>query len=325
MAGDALPEPRFPRSLLAIVNPRAGNAAALAHLRDALSVAERRGWSIDARGTLWPGHAWEMAAHAAAEGYGAVLVCGGDGTINEVVNGLAGSATALAVLPRGTANVWAREMRLPFAAERAIALLDEGERRRVDLGRAGERYFLLLASAGIDSAAVRAVSAASARWKRESYLLAALRDALRHGGRAMELRIEGAGSEEQIAGRMLIAVISNTRLYGGVLRIAARARIDDGLLDLCAYAGTGLRDLTRHALRTFAGRHIGARGVTYRQAPRIVLSAPEPVPVEADGEHVGDTPLLFTAVPRALTVIVPRGTRSPLFSAPAAPNSPAGA
>jgi diacylglycerol kinase (ATP) len=325
LAGGSIPEPRLPRSLLAIVNPRAGNAAALVRLRDTLRAAERRGWSVDARGTLWPGHAREMAAWAAAEGCAAVLVCGGDGTINEVVNGLAGSATALAVLPRGTVNIWAREMRLPFDAERAIALLDEGERRRVDLGRAGERYFLLLASAGIDSAAVRAVSTASTRWKRESYLLAALRDAVRHGGRAMELRIEGAEGEERIAGRVLIAVIGNTRLYGGVLRIAARARVDDGLLDLCAYEGEGLRDLARHALRTFRREHIGAPGVVYRQATRIVLTTPEPVPVEADGEHMGYTPLPFAAVPHALTVIVPRGVRSPLFSTPATPDGSAGA
>jgi diacylglycerol kinase family enzyme len=237
--------------------------------------------------------------------------------VNEVVNGLAGSRTALAVLPRGTVNVWAREVVLPRDAEAALRLLESGERRRIDLGRAGGRYFLLMASAGVDSAAVRAVSAAAGRFKRESYVLAGLRELFRRGGQEMSFSIGTAeGSSEQFSARTLLAVCGNTRLYGGALLLTSRARLDDGLLDLCVFAGGGARALAGHALRAFPGRHLAAPGVYYRQAARLRIDAPSPIPVQLDGEHAGVTPVALTAVPRALTVVLPKAPRSPLFAPP---------
>ena len=309
------PAPIVPRSLLAIVNPRAGHPADLRQLHNALRALQERGWSVDARGTLWPLHARAMAADAVRLGCEVVLAVGGDGTINEVVNGLAGSQTALAVLPTGTVNVWAREARLPRDAEAALRLLESGERRRIDLGRAGERYFLLMASAGIDSAAVRAVSLSARRFKRESYVLAGLRELFRNGGQEMAFTVAAPdGSQESFSARTLLAVCGNTRLYGGALRLTSRARIDDGLLDLCVFAGGGARALAGHALRAFPGRHLAAPGVHYRQSARIRIDAPAPLPVQLDGEHAGFTPVALTAVPRALTVVLPAGLRSPLFA-----------
>jgi diacylglycerol kinase (ATP) len=310
-----LPDQRaiLPRSLLAVVNPRAGRPADLQRLHSALRTLEQHGWSVDIRGTLWPQHARQMAETAVRQGCEAVLAVGGDGTINEVVNGLAGSATALAVLPAGTVNVWAREAYLPFAADAAVRLLETGQRARIDLGRAGGRYFLLLASAGVDSVAVRAVSSAARRWKRESYVLSGLRDLFRHGGRPMSFTVGDDESPETLSARTLLAVCGNTRLYGGVVRLTARARLDDGLLDLCVLTGRGPTALVGHALRAFPGRHLTSAAIVYRQARRIRINAESPLPVQLDGEHAGSTPVVFSAVPRALTVVLPPDLRSPLF------------
>ncbi len=300
-----------PDALLTVIaNPHAGRHGRLARLDAALALVTEHGWRVERLATGAPGHAQELAERAAAAGSDCVLVCGGDGTINEAVNGLAGSETALAVLPAGTVNLWAKEIGLPHDPAAAVRPILSGERRRVDLGRAGDRYFLMLASVGVDAYAVREVTAErKRRWGRYAYAAAGILDLLRHGGRPMAIEAPGV----RFRGRALAAVIGNTRLYGGLLHAAHRARIDDGLLDLRVYAGAGARQLLRQLVRTVAGRPPRPDEL-YLQTPELRIAAPRPLPVQADGEFIGVLPMTFTAVPRALTVVVPRGLRSPLFT-----------
>ncbi|HLZ72308.1 MAG TPA: diacylglycerol kinase family protein [Dehalococcoidia bacterium] len=298
------------RLLTVIRNPSARRRLRLSRLAAALEKLERRGWRVECRTTAHIGHATALAALAAQRGSEAVLVCGGDGTINEAVNGLAGSETALAVLPAGTINLWAREVGLSADPAAAVRLMLSGERRRVDLGRVGDRYFLMLASVGVDAVAVRAVMAErKRRWGRYAYLAAGVSDLLRHGGRPLAIE----AGEVHFRGRALAAIVGNTRLYAGLLHAAHRARIDDGLLDLRVYAGAGVRQLLPQVVRTLAGRPPRADEV-YVQAARVRIAAARPLPVQADGEPIGTTPMTFSAVPRALTVIVPPGLDSPLFT-----------
>ena len=202
----------------------AGRQPAEQRLELATNKLRQHGWNLERQHTERPGHAHLLAASAAETGVDAVVACGGDGTINEVVNGLAGSNTALAVIPAGTVNIWAREAGIPRDPLAALRLLVEGERRRVDLGRAGERYFLMLASIGTDSYAVQAVGPAlKQRLGRYAYVIAGLRDLLRTGGRPMSIDIDG----EELAHDVLIAIIGNTRLYGGALRSTSHTRIDE--------------------------------------------------------------------------------------------------
>lgn len=302
------------RRVRVIVNPLAGHRPREDRFQAALAWLAVQGWAVERRESEWAGHARLLAADAAEAGCDAVLACGGDGTINEVVNGLAGSQTALAALPAGTVNIWAREVGLPRDPLGSVRLLAEGGRRRVDLGRAGERYFLLLASVGTDSFAVRAVSpAAKRRFGRYAFVGAGLWDLLRHGGRPMTILADG----RRLRGRTLVAVIGNTRLYGGVLSATHRARLDDGLLDLCLYPGRFAPRLAAHAVNTLLSRH-DRSGAVYLQARRIQFDGPAPLPVQADGEYIGETPMTFSVAPAALTVIVPPGLRSPLFGPGAA-------
>ena len=298
------------RTVRLIVNPRSGHRPTPAQLGAAARWLTARGWRVEQRVTRGAGHARQLAAEAAAAGCDVVLVCGGDGTINEVVNAIAGTRTALAVIPSGTVNVWAREVEIPFPTMAAVALLETGERRLVDLGRAGERYFLLLASAGTDSEAVRAVTAdRKRRWGRSIYVVEAVRDLLQHGGRLMTIEADG----ERIVGRVLLAVVGNSRLYGGVFNATYHARLDDGLLDLCIYTGSGWWELAKHIARTIVRRHDRHKRVVYRQARRIRIHSADPIAVQADGEHIGETSISFDAVPNALLVVIPRGLASPLF------------
>jgi YegS/Rv2252/BmrU family lipid kinase len=236
-----------------------------------------------------------------------VIVAGGDGTVNEALQGLAGQrTTALAVLPGGTVNVWATELGAEEHEADIAARIARGRRRTVDLGRVNGRYFLMMASVGFDAAASAAVgeSAPLTRLKRltgpVAYGLAALRTALHFRGRRVAVEIDGAA----VSRRLLMLVVGNTRLYGGIAEITPHARADDGLLDVCLLAGRGPIDLLRRGWSVLRRRHASDEAIDYRRARHVALAPRPPLRIQADGEDIGITPATFHAVPAALDVIV---------------------
>jgi YegS/Rv2252/BmrU family lipid kinase len=240
-----------------------------------------------------------------------VIAAGGDGTVNEVVNGLVGSETALAVLPGGTANVWAREIGAPTHPGSVAAMIERGRRVRMDVGVAGDRCFLLMASLGLDSAvAAMMTPAAKARFGRNAYIVAGLREAFRY--RAVRAEIVADG--QSWSGPLLLALLGNTRLYGGLISISHRASARDGLLDLVIYRDHGVPGFAAHLLRTVAGRHTGYAGAHYRQVREAFVTTTPSVPVQADGEIIGETPMRFSVRPNAIAVIVPAESRAAALS-----------
>ena len=271
------------------------------------------GWETSLETTAAPGHATELARVAAQRGLDAVVACGGDGTVHEVANGLAGSPTALAVVPGGTANVWAKEARLPRRPAAAVRLLAEGETRTIDLGRAGDRYFLLMAGVGFDAAIVRRVSGAlKRRLGAASYLLHGLRLGLTYRAAPAELLVD----EEQQPGKVYWLLLGNTRNYAGLLNITDQALADDGELDLCLLRTGGLPKLAWLVAWVLLRRHHRRAGVLYRRVASLEVRTPG-LPVQVDGEYLTETPLRFEVAQGALQVVVPRGLRSPLFGTPA--------
>ncbi|MEX0786664.1 MAG: diacylglycerol kinase family protein, partial [Dehalococcoidia bacterium] len=292
------------RALL-ILNPAARNAPPIEKLQDAIDGLD--GWEVALEQTNGPGHATALAAGAAKGELDVVIACGGDGTVNEVVNGLAGSRTALAVVRGGTANVWAKEARLPKDASAAIRLVAEGEERVVDLGRANERYFLLMAGVGLDAAIVRDVSPT---WKRRigaaAYLLHGISVARRYQDVEAEL-LPG------LSGNLCWLLVANVRNYAGLVELALHAQVDDGKLDVCLLRKGGLRRLAWLAPWVVLRRHDRRAHVEYRQQESLDVATPG-LPVQLDGEYAGETPMRFEVAPGALRVIVPRGQRRPIFS-----------
>lgn len=299
---------RVSKRALVIYNPAARKAPKIHRVRAGIEAL--RDWDCALLRTERPGHATELARDAVRDSVDAAVACGGDGTVNEVVNGLAGSETALAVVRGGTANVWAKETRLPKRPERALRLLDEGEVRPVDLGNAGERYFLLMAGIGFDAAIVRDLHGP---WKRRlgaaAYVLFGLRHTLRHRAVTGELMMNGERQRESL----YWLVLGNSRNYGGLVNITDRARADDGLLDLALLRRGGLLRLGWLLPWLLLGRHHRRAEVLYRQVESLELRTPE-LPVQVDGEYLGETPMHFEVARGALRVIVPRGLHSPLFS-----------
>jgi len=290
-----------------IYNPAARHAPNVEQLRAAAASVD--GWQITLRPTEHAKHATALAATAAAEGLDAVIACGGDGTVNEVANGLAGSSTALAVVRGGTANVWAKEIGVPKDATKALRLLSEGEVRPIDLGRAGERHFVLMAGVGFDAAVVREIGpVAKRRVGAAAFVVSGLRKAIGHRSVEAELTADDAS----ISGELYWMLLGNSRSYGGVLNVTGRARIDDGRLQMYLLRRGGLLRLLWLLPWVVLGRHYQRPHAVSRDVAALEVRTPG-LPVQIDGEYAGETPLRFAIVPQALRVIVPRGLKTPLF------------
>lgn len=290
-----------------IENPAAGQADWAARVAAARDTLREAGWQVELKRTTGPGDATAFAREAVEAGAEVVVIAGGDGTVNEALQGLAGQRqTALAVLPGGTVNVWATELGADEHEADVAGRIARGRRRTVDLGRVNDRYFLMMASVGFDAAASATVagSAPLKRLKRlagpVAYGLAALLTAARFRGRLVTLEIDGT----PVTRRLLMLVVGNTRLYGGVAEITAQARADDGLLDVCILAGRGPLDLLRRAWSVLRRQHAADPAIDYCRARRVALDPATPLRLQADGEDIGTTPATFTVVPAALEVIV---------------------
>ncbi len=294
-----------------LVNPEAGmRPAAIGALEEHLRA---RGVSLERAVTARRGDGTTIARQAALAGADVLLACGGDGTLNEAVNGLAGTETALATFPAGTMNVWAREVGIPTDPVRAAALLWDGDRRWIDLGRAGDRYFLLMAGVGFDAdVAAQVTRPEKRRWGPLAYVGRGVVTAVRWPRQRMWLNLDGRALRR----RLLFVVVGNTRLYGGVVNITDRAVADDGLLDVCLFGGQGLAEKLFHALRVVTRRHTRHRTVEYYRVRQLTLVTRPRVAVQVDGDTIGQTPMTFQAAVRALKVIVPRGPGDGLFLRP---------
>ncbi len=302
---------------LFVYNPVARGAPPIDRLR--ATIEGLAGWEASLEPTTAAGHATELARGGATSGLDAVVACGGDGTVNEVANGLAGSPTALGVVRGGTANVWAKEARLPHDPAAAVRLLAEGETRTIDLGRAsaiggsayggGDRYFPLMAGVGLDAAVVREVSSSlKRRFGAASYLLYGVRRALRYPSVDADLLVDG----EPLTSPLYWLLLGNTRNYAGLLNITHLAIADDGRLDMALLPRGGLLRLAWLAPWVLLGRHQQRGGLRYRTVGTLEVRTPG-LPVQIDGEYLTETPLRFEVAPAALRVVVPRDLQSPLF------------
>ncbi len=302
-----------------IFNPTAGQRDTRRELAQVIKYLESCGWQVTLKGTRGPGDARVFARQAVDAGCEVVIVAGGDGTINETLGELAGSEAALGVLPIGTANIWALEVGIPVSTPlqhrhllEAARILVEGERRAIDLGQAGQRYFLLMAGIGIDAQVTETVEP---RTKRKlgvlAYLWAGLIAAKDFVGTRVTITVDGL----EIEATVILITISNTRLYA-LMPIAPQRRLDDGLLDVCVFTGQGCLATVRHFLSVALRRHLRDPQVLRYQAKQVRVEAAKPLPVQVDAEPIGTTPMEFVVVPRALQAIVPRDVPLDLFVSP---------
>jgi diacylglycerol kinase (ATP) len=289
--------------VIVIFNPNAGQAESLERLIDrAADLWRDRGWCVTYAPTQFVGHGTLLARKAAQEGYDYAIAAGGDGTVNEVMNGLLHSQTALGTLPIGTVNIWAREMGLPMDVLGAARQLLASEVRSVDVGMAGDRAFLLMAGVGFDAAVTQSVDAREKkRFGAIAYVKQAIQLAWTFQGVRTLLRIDG----KRVRGRILMIVIGNSQLYGGVVKFTAHAIVDDGLLDVCVIKGRSMLTAPLRLFSVFTRNYNRDPKVVYFKASRIDFQGKKRLPIQVDGDFIGKTPMQFQVLPKALRVMVP--------------------
>lgn len=275
------------RRVLVVANPAAGVRAGRDAGAAAAAGARAEGAAVELVRTTAPGDARAIARRAASERFDLVLAAGGDGTVHEVANGLAGSATAVGVAPAGTMNLLARVLALPLdPGAAARTLVGRPRVLPVRPGRAGDRLFLLMAGAGFDAWVLERLLAGRPRKIRIRDYAAGAIGALRSFAYT-EIAVEADG-ERFVAHT---AIVGRAPLYGGFLRPTPGADLLAPRLDLCLLQGRGAA-LARVFPAMWSGAHDGAEGVIRRAAARIRLDAPAgEVPLQLDGELAGRLPV----------------------------------
>ena len=289
-----------PRAYLAIVNPAAGNGAGkrlapllAARFRDA-------GLRIEVLVTPGPGEAARLASEAADDGYDAVIAVGGDGTANEVANGLVGTDTALALYPIGAGNDLARGLGYPRRPRELPAFLAAARPRRIDVGEINGRIFVNAAGVGIDAVVAEGIrGSVRIAGPTLGYLAGALGAIATYRPVRMRSTIDGEARDA----RQLLIVASNGPFFGGGMRPAPRADLEDGWLDITVADGIGRLATLGALVRLYRGTH--ANGTTIRtvRARSVSIQLDRPMPVEIDGEILRAAAIEIGIRPRWLTVL----------------------
>jgi YegS/Rv2252/BmrU family lipid kinase len=226
----------------------------------------------------------------------ALLIVGGDGTVNEVFSGLAGKSVPCVILPTGLENLLARALNMPSDAGRVAETLLHGQPFHLDVGEINGRRFLAVAGIGFDAECVlRMEQIRSGHVGHLSYFWPIWRTFWTHRFPALRVEVDGACLFEDRG----LVLIGNVRRYSVGFHVHVNARYDDGFLDVCAFPCSTRRAFVKHAWRVFRRWHIGRGGVVYRQCRRIRITSPDTVPIEADGEFAGTLPAECTILPRA--------------------------
>jgi YegS/Rv2252/BmrU family lipid kinase len=290
------------RTAVLISNPVAGPAPGRRPGAEAVVAALlARGLPVTARVTAGPGDATVLAREAIDSGADLIIAHGGDGTVHEVLQAMVGGSVPLGLWPVGTANVLARELGLPRTAAALADVLAVGRTRRISVGRAGQRYFVLMAGIGADADVIRGVSPALKRLTGQGayWLAACLR--LRHWP-PPRFVVEVDGREYPAT----FAVAANASTYAGGLMFAPHARMDDEVLDLCLFDVTSRLRFARYLAAARRGAHLGRPGVTCVTTSRARARGEPGRWVQVDGELLGPLPVDIECVPAALSLVVPR-------------------
>lgn len=294
------------RKATLISNPKTGRYVSRRKtVQEIASDLKALGLEVDIKLTAGPGDATEIAAKAARNGSTDVIVAGGDGTINEAIQGMVGTKARLGIVPRGTGNVLARELHLPLNVDEAIGVAARGKSRPIHFGVAiddttnTKRHFVLMAGIGLDASVVRRVHPAlKKRIGRGAFWLSGLSHLATWRPHPFTLLIDGNEY------RATFAAIGKAARYGGDLMITPRARLETPVFEVCiieTFSRFRYLQLLSQAMRE--GMPHNKKGVRFIQAQTV--RALGDAPVQVDGELLGHLPMSFEISPHSLEVIVP--------------------
>jgi YegS/Rv2252/BmrU family lipid kinase len=298
-----------------LVNPASANGSTRRAWPEIAHRAAAAGLEVETLFSEGPGGIAKVAERAAGMGAKKVVVVGGDGTVNEAVNGLlkvgAGKEVELAVIPRGTGIDFVRTFRIPTKLEEAVAVARDGVVRPIDAGHVsyrawdgseGSAFFANIASAGMSGAvAMRANSTSKALGGKASFLWATLAVFARWRNAEVSVDVDGEHRE----GSMLDIIVANCEWLGGGMHMTPNAKPDDGVFDVLLIGDVTKRDLVQTLPKIYRGTHLPHPKVEELRGRTVRVDAEIPLPIELDGEQPGSTPATFQVVPDALRLRVP--------------------
>jgi diacylglycerol kinase (ATP) len=308
------------RDTLVVVNPASAGGRTARDWPRVQRCLVDAGVDFEPRMTSAGGDATRLAREALREGYTRVVAVGGDGTLNEVLNGFfdpqsqqpINPQAVLGMLPSGTGGDFRKTAGIPLHHAPACALLARGDVRVVDVGRIdyhgggapGPRWFINIADCGIGGDVVRRVNASrKARGGTVTFLYHSLAALATFGSRMVRVDVDG----ECIEGPLQNVVVANGSFFGGGMRVAPDARLDDGQFEVVLVADLGLRRCAASLPALYKGRHVGRPGITVRRG-RVVTVTPleqRPILFDVEGEQVGRAPATLTCLPGAIRLCAP--------------------
>ena len=239
-------------------------------------------------------------------GWDFIIVCGGDGTVNEVAKGIAMSDRKIpvAILAAGTVNDFANHIGLPRNINRFFQMIKDQKIKNVDLGRVNDQYFVNVAASGfLTSVGYQVQPEVKAIFGRMAYYIEGAMEIPRQSFQSMNVRFDSKeySKEEEIH----LFLISNSASVGGFKRLAPNASISDGYLDVVVIRRSDVQDLAQIFINIFRGEHIRHPNVSYFKSKKIVVEAREEAPIDVDGEYGGKLPATFEVVPDGFKIFIP--------------------
>jgi len=285
-----------------LLNPSARRGKGRRLLQHALEVFRQRGMAFEVRESLSAENLLQLARAAGEEKPDLIVSAGGDGTHHYVINGVLGSEVPVGLLPMGTGNDLSMGVGMPLDVWAAAAALVGGQLREIDLARVGKVVYACIAGVGFDSTVTRYANE-HARWLsgRFAYTWSLLRCLSEYRPRPLEILADGQTYSEEV----LFAVVGNNASYGGGIRLAPRAKLDDGILDVCIVPYLRRLEVLRWVPRAYRGEHLSHPRIRYLQARKITLRSSSRLELFGDGEFLQELPATIEVAPRALRVVVP--------------------
>lgn len=288
-----------------IVNPNSQPLKVALFLQPIITKFTKAGFTVDLYKTKGGGDATLVAREAVVSGdFEIVVAGGGDGTVNEVLNGLMPHPVMMGILPLGTSNVLCRALKLPLNPLKAADAIISGRSTKIDIGLANDRYFAIMISCGFDAYAIEQTSLKVKKITgRYAYVIAGIRSIYHYKPGRISLIADGKEMESDA----MLLCISNAHLYGGNYRLTPDAKIDDGLFDIFMYTGKDIYRFVYYLLRLFLHFHLNFPDTVRFRVKELTLNSSSRVLYQGDGDLLGQLPAHISILPSALEVAGVKG------------------
>ena len=284
-----------------ILNPISGRGIGMKVLPAIEEGLRKHGFEPEVMKTQKAGEAREFAA-AAPDDCPYIVTLGGDGTLNEVINGIVPRQIPIAVFPTGTGNVFCKEIGLRSDVRFFLSLFEEGKLKRFDVGLADSRSFIAVSGAGFNAEVVRRMEKIRrGNMRMFQYVTPVMHTLFKYPFHSICVKVDG----EVVCEDAFLVEVGNTASYGGPLHFTTLAKPDDGILDVCAFKNTQRSKMLKHFIGSLTNLHLHWREVVYAKGKTVQLTSNNEVPTHVDGDGNGNLPVEYSILPMAARVLVP--------------------